>query len=120
MKKYTSVFILFFFIALAAPIHATAINMRIPHNNLSLNFSNGSAVCSVSCIGNTSTDDLDVTLTLYENNSYVYSWCENGTGYVSFSDEYEDAVHGKTYKLTLTWYVNGISQPSVSTEKYYL
>lgn len=119
MKRRISIFLLAISIICAIPISASAIKLRIPHNNISLYFSSGNVVCSASCVGRSPTDELDATLTLYENNSYVDSWSESGTWYVSIGDEYVNAVHGKTYKLTLSWYINGISQPSMSEEAYY-
>ena len=119
MKKRIILFIVTISIVCSIPVSAYSIRLRIPHNMLSIHFSEESAVCSASCIGNTSNDELGVTLTLYENNTSVDSWTNQGTGYVSLSEEYGNLVHGKTYKLTMTWSVNGISQPSVNVEKYY-
>lgn len=111
--------IMVFVITFAIPIRAEAIELRVPNGMLSISFSNGTAVCSTSCIGNNSNDDVNVTMTLYENGAYVDSWNKSDNGYVSLSEEYDSIIHGKTYRLALTWSINGISQPSVSTEKYY-
>lgn len=70
MKRHISVIFLAIAIVCTIPISASAIKLRIPHNNISLYFSNGNAVCSASCVGESVTDNLEATLTLYKNNSY--------------------------------------------------
>ena len=119
MKKRGISLILIFAVVCTIPIVANAEKLRWNSNSIGIGFSGGSVICSAVCLGDSTNDELSATMTLYKNNSYVDSWSRNGTGDLSFSGEYKNAAHGKTYKLTLTWSINGVSQPSVSTERYY-
>lgn len=79
----------------------------------SLSFSGTTATCSIICRGNSTSDDLDVTLTLYQGNSYVDSWSGSGKGSVVLSKECQ-VERGKTYRLEVTFFINGVEKPSES------
>lgn len=119
MKKRVFSFLLILAMVCTIPIVTGASELRWPSKVISISFSNGSVLCTASCVGDSPNDELSATMTLYKNNSYVDSWTDTGTGDLYFSGEYENAPHGKTYKLTLTWSINGMVQPSVSAERYY-
>ena len=119
MKKRIFTLLLMLSIVCAIPIVAGATKLRMSNNIIGINFYEGSVVCTASCVGNSTSDEMSATITLYKNNSYVDSWSQTGTGDLSFSGEYENAAHGKTYKLKLTLYINGVIQPSISIERYY-
>ena len=52
--------------------------------------------------------------TLYQGTTYVDSWSGSGKGYASVSGSC-GVRSGKSYKLVLTYSINGSSKPSVST-----
>lgn len=81
-----------------------------------LSFDGTTARCSVTFTGDDSSDEADLTLTLYQGNTYVDSWSASGTDRVRISETCK-VESGKTYRLVLTWSVNGKTQPSVSTTK---
>ena len=79
-----------------------------------LSFDGTTAICSVTCRGENSRDDLDVTLTLYQGRNEVCSWSDSGTDRVSVSGECR-VVSGKSYKLTVEYSVNGKAKTQEST-----
>ena len=79
-----------------------------------LNFNGTTAECSVVCKGAGTTDQVKATLTLYQGSTFVDSWSGSGTYRVPVSGSAE-ATSGKEYRLVLTWSINGVSQPSVTT-----
>lgn len=82
----------------------------------SLTFDGTTAVCTVTCRGNSTSDQLEATLTLYQGSTYVDSWSGSGKGRLSISGECA-ARSGKTYQLELTYSINGVEKPSVSVTK---
>lgn len=101
--------------ALVLTISAQAAEPRAISPKLDLFFNGTTARCSVICSG-TSSDTIEATLTLYQGTSYVDSWSKSGRGRVSLSGESE-AKSGTSYKLVLTYSINGESQSSISTTK---
>jgi len=94
-------------------VQALAIEPRVESAKPSLSFDGTTAVCSALCKGNRTSDDIEVTLTIYQGRSYVDSWNDSGTGSV-FLEGKCPATSGKSYKLTLEYSVNGKKMPSVS------
>ena len=78
-----------------------------------LAFSGTTANCSVRYICDSSSDEVEATLTLYQGTTYVDSWSGSGTGTVSVSGSCR-ITSGKNYKLVLEYSVNGSAKPSVS------
>ena len=81
-----------------------------------LSFSGTTAYCSLNYISDSSSDRMQATLTLYQGGTYVDSWSGSGTGRVSVSGNCK-VSKGKDYTLTVTYSVNGSSQPAVSVTK---
>lgn len=79
-----------------------------------LDFNGTTAECSVVCKGADTTDWVKATLTLYQGSTYVDSWSGSGTYRVPVSGSCR-VTSGKSYKLVLTWSINGVTQPSVTT-----
>ena len=92
-------------------VQAMAMEVRSVTARPSLRFDGTTAVCSVVCRGESSNDDLDVTLTLYQGRNEVCSWSDSGTGRVSVSGECQ-VVSGKSYKLMLEYSINGKTMTS--------
>ena len=99
-------------IALALSISVQAVELRYVTARPSLSFNGTTAFCSAFCRGDSSSDKIDATLTLYQGSSYVDSWSGSGKEQVTLSGTCE-AVSGKSYKLVVDYSVNGESQPSV-------
>lgn len=94
-------------------ITAYAFEPRAALANPSLTFDGETAVCSVTCIGNKSTDKIEATLTLYRGNTYVDSWSESGLSRVHVQGECE-VDSGVQYRLVLTWYLNDVKQTTIT------
>lgn len=82
---------------------AQAASPRIAGGTPELSFNGNTAVCSVICRGNSASDTVDATLTLYQGNSYIDSWSDSGKYRVSLSGEHK-VQSGKSYKLVLDYY----------------
>lgn len=91
-------------------VAAQAIQPRVYSYPL-LSFDGRMANCSVTCRGDYSTDRVSATLSLYHGNALVDSWSGSGTYRVSVSGSCA-VERGETYRLVLTWSVNGVSQPT--------
>ena len=79
-----------------------------------ISFDDTTAICTAVCYGDHASDVIKSTLTLYQGSTYVDSWSASGTDSVSIYGE-SQARSGKNYTLKLTYSVNGVSKPSVST-----
>ena len=84
--------------------------------SLNLSFNGTTAVCEASCRGDTSTDYVKATLTLYQGSSYIDSWSSEGT-YRAIASGQHSVTRGKSYTLKLNYSVNGVAQPEQSVTK---
>ena len=116
MKKKLAPLAVFVLVVMMLTATAQAAVMRSPTATPSLSFSGGKASCSATCTADTRSDSIAATLTLYQGNTVVGSWDNSGTYRVRVSGS-ANATSGKSYKLVLTWSVNGKSQTSVSKTK---
>lgn len=110
-KRYFMLAILLVFCLF--PISTQAVEMRVVRAIPSLSFDGTTAQCYASCKGGNSTDTVDATITLYQGSTYLDSWSDSGKGSLSVSGEYK-VQRGKTYKLVLSYSVNGVEKPSVT------
>lgn len=111
MKKRVSLMFAICLLVLTVTAHAAeprAVSSPV------LVFNGTTAECSVTCRGDNTTDKVKATLTLYQGSTYVDSWSSSGTYRVPVSGSAK-ATSGKEYRLVLTWSINGVSQPSVTT-----
>ena len=103
--------------ALAVPLlllltlSARAVEPRIPRAEPALDFNGTTAFCSAVCRADGTTDKVSATLTLYQGSTYVDSWSDSGTWRVSISENCE-VESGKSYRLVLTYTINGAAQPA--------
>ena len=111
MKKIVSLLIAM--TLLISSVTAYAAEPRILAANPNLSFDGTTAECSVSCRGEKTTDKITATLTLYQGNTIVDSWSASGTFRVALSEKCS-VKRGSSYKLTLTWSVNGVQQSTTS------
>ena len=104
-------------LALAVPLlmlltlSAQALEPRAVKVEPVLDFNGTTATCSVSFKADSATDKVAATLTLYQGNTYVDSWSDSGTWRVSISESCK-VESGKTYRLVLTYSINGAAQPA--------
>ena len=110
MKKRFFLFVILLVLMLGLTAHAASMAYVA---NPSLSFSGTTAYCSVVCRGDKTTDSISATLTLYQGNTQIGSWSNSGTFRVPVSGNCS-VVSGVTYRLELTWTVNGVTQPDVS------
>ena len=93
--------------ALVLSIDSQAAELRGIAAKPRISFSNTAAICTAVCYGDHSGDEVKATLTLYQgSNSGIDSVSVYGEGKVK---------SGKSYTLKLTYSVNGVSKPAVST-----
>lgn len=111
MKKI--VLLLISLTLLITSVTAYAAEPRIMNASPDLSFVGTTAECTAYCRGDKATDKITATLTLYQGNTVVDSWSASGTFRVTISEKYS-AKKGNSYKLTLSWSVNGVRQPTTS------
>lgn len=109
MKRRFFLFATLLFLMLSFTAHAAS---TAYYANPSLSFSGTTAYCSVVCRGDNTSDTISATLTLYQGSTEIDSWSNSGTVRVLVSGSC-GVVSGVTYRLELTWTVNGVAQPDV-------
>lgn len=111
MKKH-AIFLsaaLLLVLSVSAPMAAARWTMNKPE----LFIQGTTATCSVDYQSAKTTDDVVITLTLWQGSKKINSWANHDTGSVVIS-ETQTVERGKTYKLTMTPVVNGVIQSAVS------
>ena len=101
---------------MALGVNALAVEQRAAGGTPVLSFNGTTATCYVDCKGNSSRDTVAATLTLYQGSTYVDSWSEEDTGSV-FVYGQAGVKSGKSYRLVMTYSINGVAQSSVSVTK---
>lgn len=112
-KRILSGFLPLLLVYVMAAQTAQAAELRVTNTHVELSFDGTTAVCFATCKGNQPSDELEATLTLYQGSTYIDSWSGSGKWKVTLSGEYE-AKPGKTYRLELTYSINGEEMPAVS------
>jgi len=103
-------------IVLATTITAQAAQARLNHVIPMLSFSGTTANCEADVTANRTSDEIDVTMTLWQGNTPLKSWVTSGTGSVFLSKTYS-VEKGKTYTLTVDATINGTAQARQSVSK---
>lgn len=93
---------------------AQAAESRAVNGQPTLYFDGTTAVCSVTCKGTNTNDELDVTLTLYQGSTVVDSWSDSGNGRVQITGRC-GVDSGESYTLRVYYSVNGVAKPMVAT-----
>lgn len=78
-----------------------------------LTFEGSTAHCSATCRGDSSSDTVRATITLYDGSVRLGSWSDSGTGSVTVSGEC-DVERGESYTLKLNYSVNGVAKSPVT------
>ena len=113
-KRIFSGFLPLLLVCVMAAQTARAAEPRALEGSVNLAFDGTTAVCSATCYGKQPSDKLEVTLTLYQGSTYIDSWSGSGKWRVALSGECE-VKPGKTYRLELTYSINGEEMPATST-----
>lgn len=103
-------------VTLLSIVSAEAAEMRSPAATPALYFVGTTAHCSGECSADTMNDDVIIRLVLYEDGTYVDQWRAEGKGFADIDETYP-ATSGSTYKLSLSYTVNGRTVPAVSVTK---
>ena len=109
MKRRFFLFASLLFLMLSFTAHAAS---TAYYANPSLSFSGTTAHCSVICRGDKTTDSISATLTLYQGSTEIDSWSNLGSFCVPVFGDC-NVTSGVTYRLKLSWSVNGVSQPDI-------
>lgn len=115
-RKFTSILAPLLLVCILFAQTAQAAEVRAAEGLPELSFNGTTAVCTAFCKGGTTKDTISATLTLYQGTTRIDSWSASGTGRVSFNEECK-VEYGKTYRLELSYSINGTTQPSVSATK---
>ncbi len=97
-------------------VSAQAIEIQSTRVQPELYFNGTTATCSVSCRASNAREKIQATLTLYQGTVYVDSWTNSGTGRVFVSGQHS-VESGKRYRLVVTYFVNGTTQPATQISK---
>ena len=111
MKKLALV--LAFLLIVSAPVTAATRSTIITPK---LTFSETTAQCTVSVIGNSTSEFIEVTMKLMYGPSCVDSWTGSGYGFVRIQES-ATAISGRTYELVVEVTVNGVAKEPISTTK---
>ena len=112
-KRFCSALMLLLLVCFLSAQVAQAMGQRAILSRPDLYFQGTTAVCSAICQGNATTDSIDVTLTLYQGDTYIDSWSKTGGWKVELSGECTVKA-GKTYRLEMAYSVNGNAKPVIS------
>ncbi len=112
-KRFVSAGLAALLVCLMVVQAALAATPRAAGATVDLSFEGNTAVCTAICQGNSTSDNVSATMMLYQGSSYLGSWSGSGKWKVTLTGEHE-AVSGKTYRLVVTYSVNGVSQPGVT------
>lgn len=114
MKKriWTLVFVMVMMLAVPAyAAHERTID-AVPD----IEFAGTAATCTVRIMGDRTTDRITATMELWHGNTPIDDWSASGVGILKI-DETATVERNKTYTLTVSYTVNGVSQTPVSISR---
>lgn len=112
-KRIFSTFALLLLVCIIFVQAVQAVEQRAVSGAPKLFFQETTAICSAVCQGDSATDNIEATLTLYQGSTYIDSWSKSGTRKVTLYGECK-VQSGKTYRLEMTYSINGVEKPVVS------
>lgn len=104
---------LFFVLVMALSISASAFSARTIDVIPDISFNGTKATCTVQITGDRTTDNITTTMTLWQGQTLISTWNGNGTGILSLSKT-ATVERNKTYKLTVSYKINGVTKTPVS------
>lgn len=112
-KRISAFFVPLLLVCILSAQVAQATRERVAGGRPDLFFQGTTAICSAICRGDSATDRVEATLTLYQGSTYIDSWSESGTGKITLYGECK-VQSGKTYRLEMAYSINGVDKPIVS------
>lgn len=112
MKKRTVSLLLVVMLLLSMTVYAS---MQAATISPLLEFDGKTANCYVEVIGNSSSDKIVVTASLWRGSTCLETWTESGTEMVYLNESKTVSIGGVTYKLTADVTINGRTLPQVET-----
>ena len=112
MKLRMLVFALVF--ALILPVAAQAAEPRMISCAPCISYKRTTATCSVEIFGDNFSDEIEAIITLWYGSTIIASWERSSNGYLFFT-ETATVTPGLTYRLTVTYWVNGEQQTTAFT-----
>ena len=79
-------------------------------------FNGTSATCTVTILGERTTDRISAVMELWQGNILIDDWSASASGILKI-DETATVERNKTYKLTVNYTVNGVAQTPVSISR---
>lgn len=113
MKRLLSMLILTAII-LAIPAYATTARTIDVYPDLE--FNGTKATCTVSIVGERTTDKISATMALWQGSKLIDNWSASGSGILKI-DEIATVAKNKTYKLTVDYTINGVAKTPVSISR---
>ncbi|HJH81481.1 MAG TPA: hypothetical protein OIL99_02390 [Clostridiales bacterium] len=103
-------------ISVILAISAHAASARTIDVYPSLAFNGTSATCTVTILGERTTDRISAVMELWQGNILIDDWSASASGILKI-DETATVERNKTYKLTVNYTVNGVAQTPVSISR---
>ena len=97
-------------------VTASAVSVQSVKKNANLEFNGTSATCTTHIMADNSNDVISGTMKLAQGSATVASWPISAKGEVSLTKT-AAVSSGKTYTLTVSYTINGISQPTMSVTR---
>lgn len=111
-KRIFPLFLLLIFL-LASTVNAQ--KERLGSSSVQLSFDGTTACCDVTISATDLKGDISAVIKLMDGSTCINSWRKAASGFLFFTDSSTAVKKGKTYTLTVTYSVDGVTQPSLST-----
>lgn len=111
MKKIA--FFLAVILVLSIPLSIQAVEPRMITVYPRISLNGTTATCTVTAVGNNTSEYFDATIKLYRENTLLYTWYASGYGYIDFTRT-RGVPSGYTYKLVVDLTVDGVAIPQVT------
>lgn len=113
MRRFLSMLVL---TAMILAIPSYAMSARTIDVYPDLEFNGTVATCTVSIVGERTTDKISATMALWQGSKLIDDWSASGSGILKI-DETATVAKNKTYKLTVDYTINGVARTPVSISR---
>ena len=111
MRKRFLSFLLVMSVILAVPAYAASTRTIDVYPDLV--FNGTTANCTVTILGERTTDKISAAMELWQGNTLIDDWSASGSGVLKM-DKTAAVEKNKTYTLTVEYTINGVAQKTVS------
>lgn len=111
-KRVLPLFLLIIFL-LTSTVNAQ--RERVGARSIQLTFDGTTACCDVTIATTDLKGDISAVIKLMDGSTCINSWRKAASGYLFFADSTTSVKKGKSYTLTVTYSIDGVTQPSLST-----